>query len=206
MANNIERRSPFDCPIFEFDLEGFGEYQAQIIHAIQEERANASGVNRSNQGGWHSASTLYKHKDPSLVWLTDQLYKMSCLSLAKEQGSQAQQAVMSACWANVNEFGDWNAPHAHIPAILAGVCYISVPENNSERSDASGDGDIIFINPVAYGAQYNRPPITSYAPKEGKVFIFPGFLLHMVAPHFSSGARISVSFNIRLSSDDSSAR
>lgn len=57
---------------------------------------------------------------------------------------------------------------------------------------------MIFFNPLPLGLQYARAPAISAKSTNGKLFFFPGYLLHMVAPHFENKPRISVAFNLRF--------
>jgi len=34
--------------------------------------------------------------------------------------------------------------------------------------------------------------------KDGTLYLFPGYLLHMVAPHYEQDPRISMAFNFRI--------
>ncbi len=164
-------------------------------------RSTHESVHRSNCGGWHSSNTLYKSQEPSINWLINRLYELGSLCLVREQQIPPRHRItMPSCWANINESGDWNAPHAHQPCEWAGVCYIDVCDDLPEQSKRSDrDGNLLFINPIPFGHQYNRPPTVDYRPEAGKVFIFPGYLMHMVAPHFHDKPRISVAFNLTFS-------
>ena len=193
----IETHIPFGASIIEYKLPSFERRQVGIISEILQQKATTAGVKKSNRGGWHSEAKLYDVDTPNLKWLVRKLFSFSVLSLRNEQPSPTnQQLYMTACWANVNECGDWNSPHAHQPSNWAGVCFIDV-ENNA-HTKTSEDGQLIFINPLPVGAYQGSPPIHCHQPENGQVILFPGYLLHMVAPHFSTSPRISVAFNLEF--------
>ena len=197
---NINKHTPFGFSIFEMVLPQFEEHQGKLADFILTARDSNRGLYRSNNGGWHSSNKLHLDEGPSVKWLIRELYKIGQLCVFQEQRiPNNHRLVISACWANINESGDWNAPHAHQPAEWAGVCYINICDSPEEKRKSEQDGNIIFINPLPFGPHYDRSPTISYKPTVGSVFIFPGYLLHMVAPHFSDQPRISVAFNLRFS-------
>lgn len=200
MSNTVENRLHFGVPIFEAWLPDFADKQEELLKLILDLRHQDQGVNCSNQGGWHSEETLFQHEHPMLQWLTQSVYNVGSQCIAHAEGDRLTgKVLMTSMWANVNDFGAWNAPHVHLPCEWAGCVYISVNENPQQRGVGARDGDIIFFDPMPAGPQYGRPPTVSYAPKNGTMFIFPGYLLHMVAPHYEQDPRVSVAFNFRLS-------
>jgi uncharacterized protein (TIGR02466 family) len=84
--------------------------------------------------------------------------------------------------------------HDHGGVIVACVYYVKAPENS---------GDLLLIDPRGSvnwdweskdgfdGAKYKR-----VKPKEGKLVIFPGYVLHAVDPNNSKEERVSIAINI----------
>jgi len=103
---------------------------------------------------------------------------------------------ITGCWANVNPKSGLNSPHNHPNNYLSGVYYVSVPP---------GTGQIVFADPrpqagvmVPTTDRYNKftaNKITAEA-KEGRMFLFPGWLFHSVPVNRSEAERISISFNV----------
>ena len=103
---------------------------------------------------------------------------------------------ITGCWANVNPKGGLNSSHNHPNNYLSGVYYVSVPP---------GTGQIVFADPrpqagvmVPTTDRYNKftaNKITAEA-KEGRMFLFPGWLFHSVPVNRSEAERISISFNV----------
>jgi uncharacterized protein (TIGR02466 family) len=199
VQTKINVNSPFGIPIYEVQLENFSEHQKALKSTILEMRKEDIGTKVSNQGGWHSNTQLHRSDNAEIRWLIGEIQKasMSCIRHSKTAPEGARFGL-AACWANVNESGDWNAPHAHFPADWSGVCYVQVNRKSAEMVKSDKDGDILLFNPLPIGPQYQRPPTISRRPHDGHILLFPSYLVHMVAPHFESDPRISVAFNFRL--------
>ncbi|MFT4615372.1 MAG: hypothetical protein ACI9NT_002525, partial [Bacteroidia bacterium] len=165
--------------------------------------AQEQSAQKSNKGGWHSEENLFKSKHPSVQWLVRNLFIASARSVKdSDYFPDKQEIVMSGCWVNINESGDWNAPHSHLPDIWSGVCYIDVNSKTSADMKSDKDGDIVFFNPLPLWVEHNRPVVTYARPENGKVYLFPSYLLHMVAPHYDDKPRISVAFNMKFKPAD----
>ena len=106
---------------------------------------------------------------------------------------------ITGCWGNINPKGGLNSSHTHPNNYLSGVYYVAVPE---------GAGQIVFTDPrpqagvmIPPVARYNKfigNKITLEA-KEGRMLLFPGWLLHSVPVNRSDEERVSISFNIMFS-------
>ena len=107
-------------------------------------------------------------------------------------------------WAVVSPRYGFNRSHIHPNALWSGVYYVQAPE---------GAGRIVFTEPRAQvrmvTCEYGRPvqerpeswDQVHFDPIEGRIILFPSWLVHEVEPNRSniegrSGDRISVSFNI----------
>lgn len=199
MSTKVENRWHFGIPILEATVTGFVPRRQRLVDHILSLRAADKGLNRSNQNGWHSTNDMFATTDPDLRWLIEQIYALSVSCIRQVEGDRFHGDIpMTECWANVNDAGSWNAPHVHLPNEWSGVFYISVEDVPAHRGSDSLDGDILFINPTPTGPQYNRPPFANYTPKNGQMFIFPGYVPHMVAPHRAPTPRISLAFNFKL--------
>lgn len=199
MAGKISCSMEFDAPIFEIEVAGFAEHQQALVDECLAMRAQDASIAKSNQGGWHSPETLFKSQHPSMVWMVRNLFEAT-VAAVKQIGMHppAEQMVMSGCWANINDAGDWNAPHLHLPDVWSGVLYIDVNAQDCAQRKGDSDGDIIFVNPMPLGVKLGRPATKSRRPENGKMFLFPSYLLHMVAPHYDEKPRISVAFNMKF--------
>ncbi len=200
MAIKAENRLHFGVPIFESELPGFEQKRLEIKQALLSMRQqDESGISRSNQRGWHSDDNLHQSKEPVLKWVTQQVYQVgNQLVRHAEKLPSESKVFLSSLWANINDFGAWNAPHAHLPCEWSGVLYIDVNENPTEKNSGIAPGDIMFFDPIPVGSPYRPAATVNYTPKNGTLYMFPGYLLHMVAPHYEEDPRISMAFNFRL--------
>lgn len=200
MSINVQNRIHFGVPIFECWPTGFEQHQPVLVDYILGLRKGDEGVKRSNQGGWHSSDQLHADENPAIQWLMQQVYTIGaqCIRHHEQKSEAIADIHLVNCWANVNEKGDWNAPHHHAPQDWSGVVYIRNGKAEKRKSQVIQDGDIVFFDPVGANWLSHRQPTVSYPAEDGKVLIFPSYLLHMVAPHSGDIARISVAFNFKI--------
>jgi uncharacterized protein (TIGR02466 family) len=97
-------------------------------------------------------------------------------------------------WVQTHKSGEMLHLHDHGGVIVACVYYIKASINS---------GDLLLVDPRGSvnwdwetkdgfdGAKYKR-----VQPKEGKLVIFPGYVLHAVDPNNSKEERVSIAINI----------
>ncbi|WP_341502326.1 TIGR02466 family protein [Gallaecimonas sp. GXIMD4217] len=199
MTIRAENRLHFGVPIFEAELPGFMARREAVRDLLLQLRQADGGITRSNQRGWHSQDNLHQSEEQLLQWLTEQIYQLGSQLIrhAEKKGPESP-VYLSSLWANINDFGAWNAPHAHLPCEWSGCLYVDVNEAPEEKSNGIAPGDLMFFDPVPVGNPYRNATTVSYTPRNGTLFLFPGYLLHMVAPHYQQDPRISLAFNFRL--------
>lgn len=200
MSLKVENRLHFGVPIFEASVPALADRRDELIALLKTRRSqDEAGIDRSNQRGWHSQDDLHQSSEPLLQWLTQEIYQLgSQLIHHAEKTEESSPVYLSSLWANINDFGAWNAPHAHLPCEWSGCLYIDVNEEPEESNNGIAPGDIMFFDPVPVGAPYRKSSTVSYTPKNGTLYLFPGYLMHMVAPHYEEKPRISMAFNFRL--------
>ena len=88
-------------------------------------------------------------------------------------------------WSQIHEPNMSTNTHAHYPADVASVYYVSVPK---------GSGQLCFY------PSYNKfnPHTVKFQPEEKMYLIFPGVLEQSVSRNLSNEKRISLSFNFSL--------
>lgn len=195
MANQVSAEWLFPVPLFQKDLDDFSQRQAELISYVAKLRERAPGVSKSNVGGWQS-NNFQHFTDEPLAWLQQQVVQTARESLCQFGQNKSHLDIhIDGAWFNVNKANEWNLPHTHMPCRWGGVLYIDVDNSQTGRHT----GNIIFIDPIPLGPTY-RNPINSFAtPRSGLMFIFPGYLTHMVEPHTSPRDRISFAFNFHSS-------
>jgi hypothetical protein len=102
-------------------------------------------------------------------------------------------------WTSLHRAGSHHVGHHHVDSAVSGVFYVQVPSASSSPAEVEaggGSGDLIFYDPRG-----SLPPFGKslhIRPVAGDLVLFPGYLMHSVAPTYSmEGYRISVSFNFQ---------
>jgi len=106
-------------------------------------------------------------------------------------------------WVNFMKHGEYNPPHMHSNCDLTCVLYLDIPLKLKEENKKylgtvkdGGPGSISFIHYL--GNDFFKINSNTFFPNTGDFFIFPGTLLHSVAPFKSKIERISVSANFKI--------
>ena len=188
----------FPVPVHQFDVNGFSEIQDELIdYAYDLKKREPEGVSISNHGGWQSPDFSVNNEDDVLHY-----FIINCLAGFPVIDESFN--IKVDAWININKPGDYNIKHNHPGVDLAGVLWIKCPEDC---------GVIVFDSPTGFQShneinsynhnfknQNNLFHSYQFDPTEGKILIFPAHLNHHVKENKSKEDRISVSFNIRLSS------
>ena len=164
-------------------------FENSVIEWSQKDK----GLNRTNLKGWHSKTDM--HNIPVFKPLVDELLKMQ-REIFEEEWLEGE-SIIGNMWANINPPGGMNRPHMHPNSHFSGVYYIKAPKNS---------GQLIFNDPRTLShmllpnrKQQTPPPElwreVRLQPIEGRIIMFPAWLMHCVDPNESNDIRISVSFN-----------
>lgn len=165
------------------------------------------GLRRSNLGGWRSEPDLLDWPDPEVKRLKQMILEGvgTLQQLALGQNPQGQRLRIEhslAAWANINRRGAYNIVHNHPGQHWSGVYYVQAEAAQAERPY---DGIIEFHDPRPAAAAMPVPglpfgQIHSVHPRPGLMLAFPSWHQHMVHPYQGDGARISIAFNVRVTS------
>jgi len=137
--------------------------------------------------------------------LTKELFKMQQEIYELEGYHPNTEAICDNMWANVNYKYSHNKNHVHPGAQWSGVYYIQTPKDCGHIWFTDPCGERHMELPVM--ADKKQKPVhywreVHYEPIEGRLIMFPGWLVHEVAPNMSNikgekGWRVSVSFNFK---------
>ena len=194
----------FATPVYYKDLDNSKELNKYLLkHILSWKKRDEKGIIRSNSMGWHSAVDMHNRKEYKP--LLKELFKFQEEIYQGEGYHPNTEPVCDNMWANVNYKYSHNKNHCHPGAQWSGVYYIKAPKDC---------GHIWFTDPC--GQRHIDIPIMDhskekplhywrevhYQPIEGRLIMFPGWLIHEVAPNLTklkgeSGWRISVSFNFK---------
>lgn len=205
-GGRLIREIYFPTFVFFKDLPAGTELNTALkkhIYALREE--DSVGMHRSNvkqAGAWHSQDDL--NRRPGFTPLVSQILQATQGVFDDLRYDPQYAPHMDNMWANISPRNAFNRMHVHPGVIWSGVYYVQVPENS---------GRIYFSDPRVQ-AQMLRPYIDGegrkeahnwsevyYEPIEGRLVLFPAWLLHEVEPNLSdrkddAGNRISISFNL----------
>lgn len=165
-----------------------------VLAEITSIKEAENGVQFTNRGGWQTKDRPFRLGDPE-VREVDKLLSQS-LSFARDlvypsERLRGESSVVS-WWANFNGFNNSNVVHAHGGANLSGVFYVKTPEDC---------GDIIFVRGSDNAANIHTNDHISFRvrPTEGRLYVFPSYLLHFVEANLSQESRISIALNYHTS-------
>ena len=198
MDLNYSTTNLFPSVIHQFDVNGFDEIRDKLIdYAYDLKKREPEGVSISNHGGWQSPDFSVNNEDDVLHY-----FIINCLAGFPVINESFN--IKVDAWININKTGNYNIKHNHPGVDLAGVLWIKCPKDC---------GVIVFDSPTGFQShneinsyndnfknQNNLFHSYQFDPTEGKILIFPAHLNHHVKENKSKEDRISVSFNIRLSS------
>lgn len=192
MKNQIYIDKWFSVPIWESTLKINNEELAKWAYSLKDKLPS---VQKSNKGGWQCADL----EDPPQSFLdvkqfiTDILVDVhTSMGLKKEYKS-----YITHTWLNINPPTSYNSKHLHPRSLFSGVYYISVPEGDCGNIIFEREPLMLSYLPNYIVEQWNdmTSGTATYVPKEGKLLIFPSWLLHWVEANNTDRDRISLSFN-----------
>ncbi len=177
----------FSVPIYYIDLE---EQEQNLIRSELSKHMSNIESRLGNPWG-DTVLTTFKYNGSNLIkdlHLT-KLEELVTLNLTRYLGSDYKYTIKES-WLNLSQKHGFQFDHQHFGFEFSAVYYYQTN---------GADGDIIFINPNPYK---NFMPvgnqITRYAPKQGRLIIFPAWLTHRVEANQTDHERISLTFNIKL--------
>jgi uncharacterized protein (TIGR02466 family) len=205
VAGRLMKETYFPTQIYFKDLPDPGALNVHLRERILAWREqDPLGIERSNLrrlDAWHSAVDM--HTRSEYDDLTRQIFG-AVQQIYDDLGYDPSfEPACDSMWANVNPRYGFNRHHTHPNVLWSGVYYVQAPENC---------GRIYFTDPrpqahvltPRFAPDHPRPREAwnevYYQPIEGRLILFPAWLVHEVQPNLSTmpgpdGERISVSFN-----------
>lgn len=138
-------------------------------------------VSLSNAGGYQSPYFNYKTVDKNkfLKKLFLQITK-NC-SVFHKENKLWHEICLDGFWININKKTNFNKPHNHQSAMIAGVYYVNAPQDS---------GNLVLYNCLhGYVDQY------LIKPENGLLVLFPAHFQHYVEPSNTNQERVSIAFN-----------
>ncbi len=162
---------------------------------------------RSNKGGWHSPTDIFKRPEPGLRRVCQLMINCfgKCTKEIAPEFDPTGLAMQGEGWVNINPQHGFNVPHDHPGYTWSGVYYVRLPEKN-EPGGRSGSIELLdprmntaaMATDIARKSEYFSPKRT-LTPVNGMILIFPSYLRHWVYPNEEEVERISMAFNFKYS-------
>ena len=135
MDLNYKTNLIFPVPIHQFDVNGFGEIQNELIEYVYKMSENDPiGHTISNRRGWQSSCFSIDNED-------DVLKKFLTNCLAEFPPIKKSVDLIMSAWLNINPPNSYNSMHSHPDCNLAGVLWIKTPKDC---------GNIVFQSPFNF--------------------------------------------------------
>ena len=185
----------FSVPLWSRTVVDHQTINQHILSLLPQLEKTTPASQRSNVGGWHSASNLHLNNDFAQI---RQIIGTTCAQCATALNYNFENfdIAFNEMWLNRNGPGDYNRAHIHSHAIFSGVYYVKVPPQS---------GNIELYDPIRERAMMNIPvkqavqrtgQTLEVEGEEGKLLIFPSWLQHAVQANRSDEDRVSLSFNM----------
>lgn len=196
----------FETPVAIGRLGGGEALLADLRASILLEMARSPGLQRSNQGGWHSDTRMLEWGGDAAAKLAETAVKLAKrMSHFNGSSPDAYQWVVRM-WANVTPAGGLNHLHTHPQNLWAAVLYVDMGDGGSGEDVG---GALYFEDPrfpmcamhnTAFrligldGAPQAYQP--ELRPRAGDLIVFPAWLRHGVRAFTGTAERISIAMNI----------
>ena len=200
----------FPLAVYYADIEDAAAKKESLVSTILELEKKGHQRRVKSHSAWtgdfHGVGRI--HDDLRFAWIVEQIEAHTLLYL-ETLGMDLDKIdlYIQRAWPVVSRSNQGISPHAHYNAHISAVYYVAVPEDGTTKSggfriynDASMNEFIPGLggehtdaikkwNPFNYDQGY-------YAPKEGRVLIFPSKQRHSVEANQTGETRISLSFDI----------
>ena len=198
----------FSTPVYILQDNAHAENLDTLLKDIYEWRdKDTVDLVRSNKGGWHSPTDIFKKSEPGLKRVCQLMINCftRCTKEIAPEFEVEKWAMQGEGWVNINPQHGFNVPHDHPGYTWSGVYYVLLPEKKDPKG-RSGSIELLdprtntaaFATDIARKSAYFSPKRT-INPKNGMILIFPSYLRHWVYPNEEEEDRISMAFNFKFS-------
>jgi uncharacterized protein (TIGR02466 family) len=204
----------FPLAIYYTDVENSAEQKDSLVSTILEleEKGKERRIDEKTAwtGDFHGVGQL--QEDPRFAWVTNQI-ENHVLKYLDELGMDLDKMdlYIQRAWPVISRPNQSVGPHAHYTSHISAVYYVAVPENDTPESGSfvihnrSNMNEFIpniggeHTDAIKKWNPFNYK-MGSYSPKEGRLLIFPSRQTHGVALNKTKETRISLSFDIVITS------
>lgn len=180
----------FATPIYWLDTDLFTEDLIDLCDELRSEGKDLSNVN-----GFQS-NDLIKDDHPSLLEFGENVEDY-CRNISKDYDCKPLE--VRNLWFNVNSRNSYNQTHNHPGSIISGVFYLKADEGSGEICFHRNPYEEMFFGTMQPKSVTELNAMSCrYKPVQGRLLLFPSYLLHSVLPNSNDNERISLSFNMSI--------
>ena len=200
----------FITDLWEFDFPYHDQFKPQVLDFIKSSssaqahlKSDSNSPSLDSYGGYE----LEIESDVTICSFFDTQIKKLLSNVEKIHDWEKGDWWDVDPWLNINKKGSFNPPHVHPGNIYSGCYYVSYPSNSGKIHFLDPRPQHRFCSPnIAHkeGANWyaGQNPYDSsvftYDVSEGKVILFPSWLMHYVDPNPTDDLRISIAFNVNF--------
>ena len=209
----------FPLAVYYEDLPDAAAHKKQLIDAALQLEKDGHERRAFPEMAWtgdlHGAEQI--HTDSRFVWIVDKV-EHHVQQYLQELGLDLSQIdlYIQRAWPVISRHQQEVGTHCHNTAHVSAVYYISVPNSGSDEAGSLVFFDDARLNEVSPGLGSENTNIVAtwnylnqdqamYLPTEGRLIIFPAKQRHGVTMNHTDSLRISLSFDIVLTSKSGSA-
>ena len=183
----------------------FLEFRDKFIDYAYDLRSKSSGITRSNRNGWHSDTKILYDDD-----------FQDCMGFLKKHIGETvgtifkndTKVTVDNCWLNINGQDSINVSHIHPGSHLSGCLWIkNTNESGWLKLYNQNDFNHYRLHNSYSEEVVNKFHVCSayqFKPIEGHMVIFPSDLRHSVLENKDPYDRVSLAFNLIVSSPKNS--
>tara|TARA_A100001011_G_scaffold395910_1_gene492269 strand:+ start:1779 stop:2372 length:594 start_codon:yes stop_codon:yes gene_type:complete len=190
----------FPTPVWTTQLENFRNMNEEMYNFIKESQIeDQKGIKKSNNLGWHSKDFDMQQTKPK-NFIKSILPYIEKVITDMNWEKEKQSVKISNMWAIINTGGSTNSRHQHGNSTISGAYYVRAPKNCGDIVFYDPRPAPIFYYPKSISSNSLNAQVSSIAPKEGALILFPSYVDHSVNENLSNDERIVISFNITINS------
>jgi len=192
----------FPSPVWRTETKLATNSLEKLAYSLEKEKP--TGRVLSNEGGWQSWDIFekdYKELTELKSLILEQAHRC-VIDYGHSPG--VGNLEISNFWININRHKESNRVHIHDGAFISGVFYIKAEEDQGRLYFQKNVQEVYILasrpSPIIELTDISAPEVF-YAPKTGRMLMFPGNLPHGVEANFTEKDRISISWNVLYNKD-----
>lgn len=200
---HLELTELFPSPLMSYLWADSDDLNKELVSLILSKEKEGGGILTTNVGGWHSKKDFQNWDGECVKLLISRMLTLGKEMLERFTGCTEPEMLSDwtvQAWANINRYGHYNKFHTHVRNLnlWSGVYYVSM---GLKETDNTAQARIIFADQHQVTPRERDEFRKRYfvQPEPGLMLLFPSSLGHRVEPHYGTGDRITIAFNLKNS-------